>query len=129
MGYRFEAGTVFTSNSWHIAQNEAEYKDAKVYNPERYTSLPPSPSSSFIFQKVYILMIQIYERTCHGCVTRPSGMGIRKTFMCRLERRLEKHVHHILPNALLFRLHRGSRINPSPPSEPLLFPGPWITSD
>ena len=96
MGYRFEAGTVFTSNSWHIAQNEAEYKDAKVYNPERYTSLPPSPSSSFIFQKVYILMIQIYERTCHGCVTRTPWMGIWSTSLRWLERWLEKHVHHLL---------------------------------
>jgi cytochrome P450 len=51
MGYRFEAGTVFTSNSWHIAQNEAEYKDATVFNPERYTSLPPLPLPPSYFKR------------------------------------------------------------------------------
>lgn len=35
-GYRFEAGTVFVSNNHHINSNDAEYHDAKRFNPERY---------------------------------------------------------------------------------------------
>jgi len=36
-GYHFEAGTVFTSNNWHIATNESEYAEPRRFNPERYS--------------------------------------------------------------------------------------------
>jgi len=35
-GYRFEKGTVFSWNSWHISMNPREYEDPLSFKPERY---------------------------------------------------------------------------------------------
>jgi len=36
MGYRMEAGTVVTSNNFHISTSESEYPEPRRFNPERY---------------------------------------------------------------------------------------------
>lgn len=35
-GYRFEKGTIFSWNSWHISLNSQEYEDPLMFKPERY---------------------------------------------------------------------------------------------
>jgi cytochrome P450 len=35
-GYRFEKGTIFTWNSWHISTASNEYEDPLAFKPERY---------------------------------------------------------------------------------------------
>ncbi|CAN8099862.1 unnamed protein product [Discula destructiva] len=35
-GYKFPAGTLFTWNAWHIAQNDEGFEDPKSFKPERF---------------------------------------------------------------------------------------------
>jgi cytochrome P450 len=52
MGYRFEAGTVFVSNNFHINANNAEYPEATRFNPERFPPYEAVANVRFMNQHV-----------------------------------------------------------------------------